>query len=150
MAEETVNNMQKQNMPKRSTVLKSVKQDNNCQLNLHLQMQCMTLQTNSSDDEDDNFHILWARRQLLGSIYWALLFNVCMYTVYIHYSFDITCYNGIFMEYHRLWNTIDFIFCPPPLYVQNIFWSPLHWSKIFCGPSKFPPAPFPALIMTGP
>jgi predicted Zn-ribbon and HTH transcriptional regulator len=29
MAEETVNNMQKQNMPKRSTVLKSIKQDNN-------------------------------------------------------------------------------------------------------------------------
>jgi hypothetical protein len=48
MAEETVNNMQKQNMPKRSTVLKSVKQDNNCQLNLAFAMQCMTLQTNST------------------------------------------------------------------------------------------------------
>jgi hypothetical protein len=51
MAEETVNNMQKQNMLKRSTVLKSVKQDNNCQLNLafaNAVHECMTLQTNST------------------------------------------------------------------------------------------------------
>jgi hypothetical protein len=66
-----------------------------------------------------------------------------MYTVYIHYSFDI-------IILHVPNYSIDFIFCPPPLYVQNIFWPPLHWSKIFYGPSKFPPAPYPALIMTGP
>jgi hypothetical protein len=128
MAEETVNNMQKQNMPKRSTVLKSVKQDNNCQLNLHLQMQCMTLQTNSSDDEDDNFHILWARTQLLGSIYWALLFNVCMYTVYIHYSFDITCYK----LFHR------FYFLPPPPFMFKICSGPpFTGQKFFVAPLNF-------------
>jgi hypothetical protein len=64
-----------------------------------------------------------------------------MYTVYSHYSFDITCYK----LFHRF-----YFLPPPPLYVQNIFWPPLHWSKIFYGPSKFPPAPYPALIMTGP
>ena len=66
-----------------------------------------------------------------------------MYTVYIHYSFDI-------IILHVPNYSIDFIFCPPPLYVQNIFWPSLHWSKFFYGPSKFPPAPYPALIMTGP
>ena len=58
MAEETVNNMQKQNMPKRFPVLKSVKQDNNCQLNLAF---ANAVHDPSSkfygDDEDDNFHI---------------------------------------------------------------------------------------------
>ena len=48
MAEETVNNMQKQNMPKRSTVLKSVKQDNNCQLNLAF--------ANAVHDPSDKFY----------------------------------------------------------------------------------------------
>jgi hypothetical protein len=64
-----------------------------------------------------------------------------MYTVYISITLLIL---------HVTNYSIYFIFCPPPLYVQNIFWPPLHWSKIFCGPSKFPPAPYPALIMTGP
>jgi hypothetical protein len=52
--------MQKQNMPKRSTVLKSVKQDNNCQLILAF----ANAVHDPSDkfygdeyDEDDNFHI---------------------------------------------------------------------------------------------
>ena len=56
MAEETVNNMQKQNMPKRSTVLKSVKQDNNCQLNLANAVHDPSDKF-YGDDEDDNFHI---------------------------------------------------------------------------------------------
>ena len=58
MAEETVNNMQKQNMPKRSTVLKSVKQDNNCQLNLAFANAVHDPSDKFyGDDEDDNFHI---------------------------------------------------------------------------------------------
>ena len=58
MAEETVNNMQKQNMPKRSTMLKSVKQDNNCQLNLAFANAVHDPSDKFySDDEDDNFHI---------------------------------------------------------------------------------------------
>jgi hypothetical protein len=48
MAEETVNNMQKQNTSKRSTVLKSVKQDNNCQLNLAF--------ANAVHDASDKFY----------------------------------------------------------------------------------------------
>jgi hypothetical protein len=68
-----------------------------------------------------------------------------MYTVYIHYSFDINYHITCSKLFHRF-----YFLPPPPLYVQNIFWPPLHWSKIFYGPSKFPPAPYPALIMTGP
>ena len=56
MAEETVNNMQKQNMRKRSTVLKSVKQDNNWQLNLAFANAVHDPSDKFyGDDEDDNF-----------------------------------------------------------------------------------------------
>jgi hypothetical protein len=49
---------QKQNMPKRSTVLKSVKQDNNCQLNLAFANAAHDPSDKFyGDDEDDNFHI---------------------------------------------------------------------------------------------
>jgi hypothetical protein len=50
-----------------------------------------------------------------------------MYTVYIHYSFDITCYK----LFHR------FYFLPPPLYVQNIFWLPFTGQKFFVAPLNF-------------
>jgi hypothetical protein len=50
--------MQKQNMLKRSTVLKSVKQDNNCQLNLAFANAVHDPSDKFyGDDEDDNFHI---------------------------------------------------------------------------------------------
>jgi hypothetical protein len=58
--QKTVNNMHKQNMPKRSTVKKRktgqqpVSIESASANAVHL---CMTLQTNSSDDADDNFHI---------------------------------------------------------------------------------------------